>query len=167
MLKIKLAFVIIILFSLSSGANSASISINNILIESSELKSGTDISKTKLNLKNAVVKFEDGSIYTGPIKKNKFSGKGKLTLKDGTVYEGKFKSNKFIHKKNKKNRTLIKLNLKKGIKVNNQIKVQGLPKWYPADVVGGEFKISKKGELMASQDKKAASGAGSGSGSGC
>ena len=69
MLKIKLALVIIILFSLSSGANSASISLNNILIESSELKSGTDISKTKLTLKNAVVKFEDGSIYTGPIKK--------------------------------------------------------------------------------------------------
>ena len=51
------------------------------------------------------------------------------------------------------------------------MKVTGLTKWYPADVVNGEFKLSKKGELMASQDKKAkeSSGGGSsgGSGSGC
>ena len=47
------------------------------------------------------------------------------------------------------------------------MKVTGLTKWYPADVVNGEFKLSKKGELMASQDKKAASGGGESGGSGC
>ena len=97
------------------------------------------------------------------------NGKGKLILSDGTVYEGKFKSNKFINKISRKNRTFIKLDLKKGIKVENQIKVQGLTKWYPADVVGGKFELSKKGKLMAAQDKKKAesSSGGGGGGSGC
>ena len=160
----------ITLFSLltfSFNANSADVNFRSAIISSSEIEAGTDPKKKKITVKNAEVKFDDGSIYIGPIKKNKISGKGKLTLKDGTVLEGKFKSNKFVNKVNKKNRTYIKLDLKKGINVQNQIKVSGLPKWYPADVVNGEFKLSKKGELMASQDKKALSGAGSSGGSGC
>ena len=160
----------ITLFSLltfSFNANSADVNFGSAIISSSEIEAGTDPKKKKITVKNAEVKFDDGSIYIGPIKKNKLSGKGKLTLNDGTVYEGKFKSNKFVNKVNKKNRTYIKLDLKKGIKVQNQIKVSGLSKWYPADVVNGEFKLSKKGELMASQDKKALSGAGSSGGSGC
>ena len=160
----------ITLFSLltfSFNANSADVNFGSAIISSSEIEAGTDPKKKKITVKNAEVKFDDGSIYIGPIKKNKISGKGKLTLKDGTVLEGKFKSNKFVNKVNKKNRTYIKLDLKKGIKVQNQIKVSGLSKWYPADVVNGEFKLSKKGELMASQDKKALSGAGSSGGSGC
>jgi len=160
----------ITLFSLltfSFNANSADVNFRSAIISSSEIEAGTDPKKKKITVKNAEVKFDDGSIYIGPIKKNKISGKGKLTLKDGTVLEGKFKSNKFVNKVNKKNRTYIKLDLKKGIKVQNQIKVSGLSKWYPADVVNGEFKLSKKGELMASQDKKALSGAGSSGGSGC
>lgn len=160
----------ITLFSLltfSFNANSADVNFRSAIISSSEIEAGTDPKKKKITVKNAEVKFDDGSIYIGPIKKNKISGKGKLTLKDGTVLEGKFKSNKFVNKVNKKNRTYIKLDLKKGINVQNQIKVSGLSKWYPADVVNGEFKLSKKGELMASQDKKALSGAGSSGGSGC
>ena len=160
----------ITLFSLltfSFNANSADVNFRSAIISSSEIEAGTDPKKKKITVKNAEVKFDDGSTYIGPIKKNKLSGKGKLTLNDGTVYEGKFKSNKFVNKVNKKNRTYIKLDLKKGIKVQNQIKVSGLSKWYPADVVNGEFKLSKKGELMASQDKKALSGAGSSGGSGC
>ena len=47
------------------------------------------------------------------------------------------------------------------------MKVSGLTKWYPADVVNGEFKLSKKGSLMVSQDKRAADGGGDGGGSGC
>mgnify|MGYP001364510049 FL=1 len=160
----------ITLFSLltfSFNANSADVNFGSAIISSSEIEAGTDPKKKKITVKNAEVKFDDGSTYIGPIKKNKLSGKGKLTLNDGTVYEGKFKSNKFVNKVNKKNRTYIKLDLKKGINVQNQIKVSGLSKWYPADVVNGEFKLSKKGELMASQDKKALSGAGSSGGSGC
>ncbi len=160
----------ITLFSIltfSFNANSADVNFGSAIISSSEIEAGTDPKKKKITVKNAEVKFDDGSIYIGPIKKNKINGKGKLTLKDGTVFEGKFKSNKFVNKVNKKNRTYIKLDLKKGINVQNQIKVSGLSKWYPADVVNGEFKLSKKGELMASQDKKALSGAGSSGGSGC
>ena len=160
----------ITLFSLltfSFNANSADVNFGSAIISSSEIEAGTDPKKKKITVKNAEVKFDDGSIYIGPIKKNKINGKGKLTLKDGTVFEGKFKSNKFVNKVNKKNRTYIKLDLKKGINIQNQIKVSGLSKWYPADVVNGEFKLSKKGELMASQDKKALSGAGSSGGSGC
>ena len=162
---------LITLFSLltfSFNANSAEVKFGSAIISSAEIEAGIDLKKKKITVKNAEVKFDDGSIYNGPIKKNKISGKGKLTLNDGTVYEGKFKSNKYVKKINKKTRTYIKLNLKKGINVQNQMKVTGLAKWYPADVVNGEFKLSKKGELMVSQDKKAAAGGGdSGGGSGC
>ena len=47
------------------------------------------------------------------------------------------------------------------------MKIPGLTKWYPADIVNGEFKLSKKGKLMASQDKKASASGGSSGGSGC
>ncbi len=156
----------IILFAFN--VNSAEINYGKSVISSKEIKSDLDPKKNKITVKNAKVKFNDGSIYNGPIKKNKINGNGKLILKDGTVYEGKFKRNKFIKKINKKERTFIKLDLIKGINIQNQIKVRGLTKWYPADVVNGEFKLSKKGELMASQDKKAMESSGSGgSGSGC
>ena len=156
----------IILFTFN--VNSAEINFGKSVISSKEIKSDLDPKKNKITVKNAQVKFDDGSIYNGPIKKNKINGNGKLILKDGTVYEGKFKSNKFIKKISKKERTFIKLNLTKGINIQNQIKVRGLTKWYPADMVNGEFKLSKKGELMASQDKKAMESSGSGgSGSGC
>ena len=167
MIKKNFCITLFLLLTFSFNANSADVNFGSAIISSSEIEAGTDPKKKKITVKNAEVKFDDGSIYIGPIKKNKISGKGKLTLKDGTVFEGKFKSNKFVNKVNKKNRTYIKLDLKKGIKVQNQIKVSGLSKWYPADVVNGEFKLSKKGELMASQDKKALSGAGSSGGSGC
>ena len=152
----------------SFNANSADVNFDSTIISSAEIEAGIDPKKKKITVKNAEVKFDDGSIYNGPIKKNKISGKGKLTLNDGTVYEGKFKSNKFVNKISKNSRTYIKLNLKKGINVQNQMKVKGLAKWYPADVVNGEFKLSKKGEMMVSQDKKAAAGGGdSGGSSGC
>ena len=151
----------------SFNANSADVNFDSTIISSAEIEAGIDPKKKKITVKNAEVKFDDGSIYNGPIKKNKMSGKGKLTLNDGTVYEGKFKSNKFVKKINKKNRTFIKLDLKKGINVQNQMKVTGLTKWYPADVVNGEFKLSKKGELMASQDEKAKQSSGGSGGSGC
>ena len=167
MLKKILCITLFSLLTFICNVNSAEIKCNSVVISSSEIKGDEDCKKKKITLKDAEVKFDDGSIYQGPIKKNKINGKGKLTLKDGTVFEGKFKSNKFVNKVNKKNRTYIKLDLKKGINVQNQIKVSGLSKWYPADVVNGEFKLSKKGELMASQDKKALSGAGSSGGSGC
>ena len=155
------------LFTFSLNVNSAEVKCDSVVISSPEIKGDEDCKKKKITTKNAEVKFDDGSIYQGPIKKNKINGKGKLTLKDGTVYEGKFKSNKFVKKINKKNRTYIKLSLKKGINVQNQMKVSGLTKWYPADVVNGEFKLSKKGSLMVSQDKRAADGGGDGGGSGC
>ena len=167
MIKKNFCITLFLLLTFSFNANSADVNFGSAIISSSEIEAGTDPKKKKITVKNAEVKFDDGSIYIGPIKKNKINGKGKLTLKDGTVFEGKFKSNKFVNKVNKKNRTYIKLDLKKGINVQNQIKVSGLTKWYPADVVNGEFKLSKKGELMASQDKKALSGAGSSGGSGC
>ena len=167
MIKKNFCITLFLLLTFSFNANSADVNFGSAIISSSEIEAGTDPKKKKITVKNAEVKFDDGSIYIGPIKKNKINGKGKLTLKDGTVFEGKFKSNKFVNKVNKKNRTYIKLDLKKGINVQNQIKVSGLSKWYPADVVNGEFKLSKKGELMASQDKKALSGAGSSGGSGC
>ena len=160
----------ITLFSLLTFAfnvNSAEIKCDSVIISSPDIKGDEDCKKIKISTKNAEVKFDDGSIYQGPIKKNKINGNGKLILKDGTKFEGKFKSNKFVEKINKKNRIYIKVNFKKPINVQNQMKVTGLTKWYPADVVNGEFKLSKKGELMASQDKKAASGGGESGGSGC
>ena len=160
----------ITLFSLLTFAfnvNSAEIKCDSVIISSPDIKGDEDCKKKKISTKNAEVKFDDGSIYQGPIKKNKLNGNGILTLKDGSVFKGKFKSNKFVEKINKKNRIYIKVNFKKPINVQNQMKVTGLTKWYPADVVNGEFKLSKKGELMASQDKKAASGGGESGGSGC
>ena len=167
MLKKILYVTLFSLFTFIFNVNSAEITCNSVVISSPDIKADQDCKKSKITTKNAEVKFDDGSIYQGPIKKNKMSGKGKLILKDGTVYEGKFKSNKFVKKINKKNRTFIKLNFKKPVNIQNQMKVSGLTKWYPADVVNGEFKLSKKGELMASQDKKAASGGGDSGGSGC
>ena len=155
------------LFTFTFNVNSADLRLGYAYITSPEIEISFDPKKSKITVKNAEVKFDDGSIYNGPIKKNKINGKGKLTLKDGTVYEGKFKSNKFVQKINKKNRTFIKLNLKKGINIQNQMKVSGLTKWYPADVVNGEFKLSKKGKLMVSQDKKAKQSSGGSGGSGC
>ena len=160
----------ITLFSLltfSFNVNSAEIKCDAVVISSPDIKGDEDCKKNKISSKNAEVKFDDGSIYQGPIKKNKINGNGKLILKDGTKFEGKFKSNKFVEKINKKNRIYIKVNFKKPINVQNQMRVTGLTKWYPADIVNGEFKLSKKGELMASQDKKAASGGGESGGSGC
>jgi len=160
----------ITLFSLLTftlNVNSAEIKCDSVIISSPDIKGDEDCKKKKISTKNAEVKFDDGSIYQGPIKKNKINGNGKLILKDGTKFEGKFKSNKFVEKINKKNRIYIKVNFKKPINVQNQMRVTGLTKWYPADIVNGEFKLSKKGELMASQDKKAASGGGESGGSGC
>ena len=167
MIKKILCITLFSLITFVFNANSVIINYGSVTISSEEIKSVIDPKKEKITVKNAEVIFNDGTIYNGPIKKNKFNGKGKLTLKDGTIFEGKFKSNKFIKKINKKNRTYIKLDLKKGIDVSNQIKVTGLTKWYPADLVNGEFKLSKKGELMVSQDKKAAAGGGDSGGSGC
>ena len=167
MIKKIICITLFSLITFAFNVNSADVNFGSAIISSPEIDAGIDPKKKKITVKNAEVKFDDGSIYNGPIKKNRISGKGKLTLNDGTVYEGKFKSNKFVKKINKKNRTYIKLNLKKGINVQNQMKVSGLTKWYPADVVNGEFKLSKKGELMASQDKKAAAGGGDSGGSGC
>ena len=155
------------LFTFTFNVNSAEIKCDSVVISSPEIKGDEDCKKKKISTKNAEVKFDDGSIYQGPIKKNKINGNGKLILKDGTKFEGKFKSNKFVEKINKKNRIYIKVNFKKPINVQNQMRVTGLTKWYPADIVNGEFKLSKKGELMASQDKKAASGGGESGGSGC
>ena len=155
------------LFTFTFNVNSAEIKCDSVVISSPDIKGDEDCKKKKISTKNAEVKFDDGSIYQGPIKKNKINGKGKLTLKDGTVYEGKFKSNKFMQKINKKNRTFIKLNFKKPVNIQNQMKVSGLTKWYPADIVNGEFKLSKKGELMASQDEKAKQSSGGSGGSGC
>ena len=155
------------LFTFSLNVNSAEVKCDSVVISSPEIKGDEDCKKKKITTKNAEVKFDDGSIYQGPIKKNKINGNGKLILKDGTKFEGKFKSNKFVEKINKKNRIYIKVNFKKPINVQNQMRVTGLTKWYPADIVNGEFKLSKKGELMASQDKKAASGGGESGGSGC
>ena len=162
---IYIALFSIIAFTFNVTA--AEVNFGNATISSPEIKAGTDLKKNKATVKSAEVKFNDGSIYIGPLKKNKLHGNGKLILANGKVYEGKFKSNKFTDKVNKKNRTTIKVDLKKGIKVRNQIKVPGLSKWYPADIVGGEFKLSTKGQLMASQDKKASEGGGSSGGSGC
>ena len=166
---IKKIFLITIfsLLTFTLNVNSAEIKCDSVIISSPDIKGDENCKKKKISTKNAEVKFDDGSIYQGPLKKNKISGEGKLILKDGTKFEGKFKSNKFVEKINKKNRIYIKVNFKKPINVQNQMKVTGLTKWYPADVVNGEFKLSKKGELMASQDKKAASGGGESGGSGC
>ena len=166
---IKKIFLITIfsLLTFTLNVNSAEIKCDSVIISSPDIKGDENCKKKKISTKNAEVKFDDGSIYQGPIKKNKINGNGKLILKDGTKFEGKFKSNKFVEKINKKNRIYIKVNFKKPINVQNQMKVTGLTKWYPADVVNGEFKLSKKGELMASQDKKAASGGGESGGSGC
>ena len=155
------------LLAFSFNANSAEIKCDLVVISSPDIKGDEDCKKKKISTKNAEVKFDDGSIYQGPIKKNKINGNGKLTLKDGTVYEGKFKSNKFVEKINKKNRVYIKFNFKKPMNIQNQMKVTGLTKWYPADVVDGKFKLSKKGDLMVTQDKRAAEGGGSSGGSGC
>ena len=168
----KIFFITIFsLLTFMFNVNSAEIKCYSVIISSPDIKGDEDCKKKKISTKNAEVSFDDGSIYQGPMKKNKISGEGKLILKDGTKFEGKFKSNRFIEKINRKNRIFIKVNFKKPIKIENQMKVPGLTKWYPADVVNGEFKLSKKGELMASQDKKAkeSSGGGSsgGSGSGC
>ena len=167
MLKKILCITLFSLLTFICNVNSAEIKCNSVVISSSEIKGDEDCKKKKITLKDAEVKFDDGSIYQGPIKKNKINGKGKLILADGTKFEGKFKSNKFVQKINRKNRTYIKFNFKKPIQIQNQMKVPGLTKWYPADVVNGEFKLSKKGNLMVSQDKKAADGGGDGGGSGC
>ena len=155
------------LFTFTFNVNSAEIKCDSVLISSPEIKGDEDCKKKKITVNIAELKFGDGSIYEGPIKKNKVNGKGKLTLKDGQVFEGKFKSNKLVIKINKRNRTFIKLNFKKPVDIQNQMKVSGLTKWYPADIVNGEFKLSKKGELMASQDEKAKQSSGGSGGSGC
>ena len=167
MIKKILYITLFSLLTFTFNVNSAEIKCDSVVISSPDIKGDEDCKKKKITTKNAEVKFDDGSIYQGPIKKNKINGKGKLTLKDGSVYEGKFKSNKFVKKFDKKSRIFIKFNFKKPINIKNQMKVTGLTKWYPADVVNGEFKLSKKGELMVSQDKKAAAGGGDSGGSGC
>ena len=83
------------LLTFSFNVNSAEIKCDAVVISSPDIKGDEDCKKNKISTKNAEVKFDDGSIYQGPIKKNKINGKGKLTLNDGSVYEGKFKSNKF------------------------------------------------------------------------
>ena len=155
-----LLFTFFLIFNVNSGTTSFGVSI----INSPEIKDNLDLSKKKISLKNAEVKFNDGSNYVGPIRKNKLHGKGKLVLPDGTIFEGKFKSNKFVKKHSRKTRTFVKIDLKKGIVLENQMKVAGLSKYYPAEIIDGEFKLSKKGELMVSQDKKNASGGDAGSG---
>ena len=100
------------LFTFSLNVNSAEVKCDSVVISSPEIKGDEDCKKKKITTKNAEVKFDDGSIYQGPIKKNKINGKGKLTLKDGSVYEGKFKSNKFVKKFDKKSRIFIKFNFK-------------------------------------------------------
>ena len=160
----------IIFFSLLTfifNANSAEIKCDKVIINAPEILDGQDCKKKKITAKIAQIKFNDGSIYKGPIKKNRISGEGKLTLNDGTTYDCKFKGNKCIQKISKINRTYIKLSFKKGIDVKPQIKIKGYTKWYPAEINNGEFKLSKKGELMLAQDKKKASGGGDGGGSGC
>ena len=169
MINKLLIFVCLSFITLIFNVNSAEVKFGSAVIISSEIKDVTDPKKNKITVKNAEVRFSDGSIYNGPIKKNKINGKGKLTTPNGTVYEGKFKRNKFVNKISRKNRNLVKLDLNKGITVENQMKVPGLAKWYPADIKDGVFTLSKKGELMASQDKKAkesSGGGGSGGGSG-
>ena len=91
------------LFTFTFNANSAEIKCDSVIISSPDIKGDEDCKKKKISTKNAEVKFDDGSIYQGPIKKNKINGNGKLILKDGTKFEGKFKSNKFVEKINKKN----------------------------------------------------------------
>ena len=168
MIKKIFSVLLLSLITFTLNANAGEANYKNAVFKSAELKDGTDLKKTKVSLKNAEVTFKDGSVYIGPIKKNRLSGKGRLTISDGTAYEGKFKGNKLIIKNNKRERTYIKVDFgKKGISVQPQIKVRGLTKWYPAEEVNGEFKLSKKGELMASQDKAAQSGGGESGGSGC
>ena len=116
------------LFTFTFNVNSAEIKCDTVVISSPDIKGDEDCKKKKISTKNAEVKFDDGSIYQGPIKKNKINGNGKLILKDGTKFEGKFKSNKFVEKINKKNRIYIKVNFKKPINVQNQMRVTGLTK---------------------------------------
>ena len=74
-------FVILLpLILFAFNVNSAEINFGKSVISSKEIKSDLDPKKNKITVKNAEVKFNDGSIYNGPIKKNKTNGNGKLTL---------------------------------------------------------------------------------------
>ena len=67
----------ITLFSVLTFAfnvNSAEIKCDSVIISSPDIKGDEDCKKIKISTKNAEVKFDDGSIYQGPIKKNKING---------------------------------------------------------------------------------------------
>ena len=59
------------LFTFTFNVNSAEIKCDSVVISSPDIKGGEDCKKKKISTKNAEVKFDDGSIYQGPIKKNK------------------------------------------------------------------------------------------------
>ena len=164
---IYISFFLILAFISNANSQSVEITCDEVLINSPEILDGQNCKKKKITAKSAQIKFKDGSTYNGPIKKNRISGEGKLTLNDGTEYDCKFKGNKCILKISKTNRTYIKISFKKGISVQPQIKIKGYTKWYPAEINNGVYELSKKGELMLAQDKKKASGGGDGGGSGC
>ena len=75
------------LFTFTFNVNSAEIKCDSVVISSPDIKGDEDCKKKKISTKNAEVSFDDGSIYQGPMKKNKISGEGKLILKDGTKFE--------------------------------------------------------------------------------
>ena len=87
----KIFFITIFsLLTFTLNVNSAEIQCDSVIISSPDIKGDENCKKKKISTKNAEVKFDDGSIYQGPLKKNKISGEGKLILKDGTKFEGKF-----------------------------------------------------------------------------
>ena len=73
MIKKILYITLFSLLTFTFNVNSAEIKCDSVVISSPEIKGDEDCKKKKISTKNAEVKFDDGSIYQGPIKKNKMA----------------------------------------------------------------------------------------------
>ena len=70
MIKKILYITLFSLLTFTFNVNSAEIKCDSVVISSPDIKGDEDCKKKKISTKNAEVKFDDGSIYQGPIKKN-------------------------------------------------------------------------------------------------
>ena len=100
-----------------------------------------------------VFKFNDGSVYEGTFSKNRFNKKGKFLDPQGNViFEGKHKWGRytFYPEKGKiKNTVLIRFTT--GVKYKLEKKMDA--RWYEAEEVNGEYKLTTEGKALYQRDK--------------
>jgi uncharacterized membrane protein YgcG len=111
---------------------------------------------------NGVCEFNDGNVFNGTFKKNKFI-KGKFIDNENNIfYEGKIKWGTFyVYLDGKKVRLNNKVSLETGLK--SMIEMKKMSQWFEAEKINGFYELTKKGEMEFQQ---AQSGGGDGGGDG-